>query len=176
MIKKLITVFIVLISFVSCGQDKEKIFTYMVGETEEVTVKYIDTIDKINEIKVSVVISTNQISIRRSEEVFRINNGKLIKYSYYLDNLVSIDAEATEDYIEGQDYHEIREKNEIIVKFDNKEKIKTTKYLDNSKKEMMNEYKGLKIILNAKEDKIKEIINTYTMCNGESTECYVEPS
>ena len=116
MIKKLITVFIVLISFVSCGQDKEKIFTYMVGETEEVTVKYIDTIDKINEIKVSVVISTNQISIRRSEEVFKINNGKLIKYSYYLDNLVSIDAEATEDYIEGQDYHEIREKNEIIVK------------------------------------------------------------
>ena len=82
MIKKLITVFIVLISFVSCGQDKEKIFTYMVGETEEVTVKYIDTIDKINEIKVSVVISTNQISIRRSEEVFKINNGKLIKYSY----------------------------------------------------------------------------------------------
>ena len=100
----------------------------------------------------------------------------MIKYSYYLDNLVSIDAEATEDYIEGQDYHEIREKNEIIVKFDNKEKIKTTKYLDNSKKEMMDEYKGLKIILNAKEDKIKEIINTYTMCNGESTECYVEPS
>ena len=37
-------------------------------------------------------------------------------------------------------------------------------------------YKSLKIILKAKEDKIKEIINTYTMCNGESTECYVEPS
>ena len=176
MIKKLITVFIVLISFISYAQDKEKTFSYTIGDPVQVTVKYINTIDKINEIKVSVVISINQISIRRSEEVFKINNGKLIKYSYYLDNLVSIDAEATEDYIEGQDYHEIREKNEIIVKFDNKENIKTIKYLDNSKKEMMDEYKGLKIILKAKEDKIKEIINTYTMCNGESTECYVEPS
>ena len=176
MIKKLITVFIVLISFVSCAQDKEKTFSYTIGDSALVTVKYMDTIDKINEIKVSVAISTNQISIRRSEEVFRINNGKLIKYSYSLDNLVSIDAEATEDYIEGQDYHEIREKNEIIVKFDNKEKIKTIKYLDDSKKEMMNEYKGLKIILKAKEDIIKEVIKTYTVCNGGSTECYVEPS
>ena len=78
MIKKLITVFIVLISFVSCAQYNEKTFTYTVGQTEEVTVKYMDTIDKINEIKVSVAISTNQISIRRSEEVLRINNGKLI--------------------------------------------------------------------------------------------------
>ena len=176
MIKKLIIIFTVLISFISCAQNKEKIFSYTIGDSALVTVKYINTIDKINEIKVSVVISTNQISIRRSEEVFRVNNGKLIKYSYSLDNLVSIDAEATEDYIEGQDYHEIREKNEIIVKFDNKEKIKTIKYLDDSKKEMMNEYKSLKIILKAKEDIIKEIIKTYTVCNGESTECYVEPS
>ena len=42
MIKKLITVFIVLISFISCAQDKEKTFSYTIGDPEQVTVKYIN--------------------------------------------------------------------------------------------------------------------------------------
>ena len=115
--------FIFIINMTFCSNEKVKIFEYYVGEYGKVTVQYNEDIKNIEKIKINNTMNSGYIVILRVDEVFEINDNKLSKYINYIDELVSIDADATDEYIENNDYHEVRHKNKIIVEFDKESNI-----------------------------------------------------
>ena len=166
--------FIFIINMTFCSNEKVKTFEYYVGEYGKVTVQYNEDIKNIEKIKINNTMNSGYIVILRVDEVFEINDNKLSKYINYIDELVSIDADATDEYIENNDYHEVRHKNKIIVEFDKESNIKNIKYTDSDNKGILVKYENKEEILKSKNDIIKEIVHMYNLCKGNSYECRVE--